>query len=84
MVLELVPRRRGTNSAVSGHQNAGYDHNLMTSNKSLENMAHLRYLGTTVTYQNMHSRKYYKQIKFGECFLMFSSVSCIPISYLIT
>jgi hypothetical protein len=37
---------------LSCHQNAGQDHNLLTDDKSFENVAKFRYLGTTVSNQN--------------------------------
>jgi hypothetical protein len=37
---------------MSGHQNAGQNHNLKRANKSLKNVANVRYLGITVTNQN--------------------------------
>jgi hypothetical protein len=37
---------------LSRHQNAGQNHNIKTANKSFENMANFKYLGTIVTNQN--------------------------------
>jgi hypothetical protein len=38
---------------LSHHQNAGKNHNMKIGDRSFENMAQLKYLGTTVTNQNL-------------------------------
>jgi hypothetical protein len=38
---------------VSHHQNAGQSHDIKIANKRFENMAKFRYLGTTLTNQNL-------------------------------
>jgi hypothetical protein len=38
---------------MSYHQNAGQNHKMKTANRSSENVAQLKYLGMTVTNQNL-------------------------------
>jgi hypothetical protein len=38
---------------LSHHQNSGQNHHIKIANRCFENVAHFRYLGTTVTNQNM-------------------------------
>jgi hypothetical protein len=55
---------------MSRHQTTGQNHYIKVANKSFENVAKFRYLGTTVTYQNcIHE----VQAKLGECLLSHSS-----------
>jgi hypothetical protein len=38
---------------LSCHQNAGQNHDIKTGDRSFENVAQLKYLGTTITNQNL-------------------------------
>jgi hypothetical protein len=38
---------------MSRHQHAGQNHNIKTANRSFQNVEKLKYLGTTVTNQNL-------------------------------
>jgi hypothetical protein len=42
---------------VSRHQNVRQRHNLLTANKSFENMGKSKYFGTVATYQNAFMKK---------------------------
>jgi hypothetical protein len=37
---------------LSGHQNAGQNHDMTIANRSYENVAQFKYLGTAITNQN--------------------------------
>jgi hypothetical protein len=50
---------------LSPHQNAGQNRDIKTANRFFENVAQLRYLGTTVTNQNFIERNLASDIKGG-------------------
>jgi hypothetical protein len=61
---------------MSGHQNAGRNYNVEIANKSCENVAKLQsQIETTIENQN-YANKILIKIKFGKCFLPFSSEHC--------
>jgi len=62
---------------VSHHQNTGQYHNLLIYNKSFENVAKFRYLGTIATNQNFIHKEIKEQIKYKECLLLFDSGSFV-------
>jgi hypothetical protein len=47
------------------HQNAGQTHNIKIANRSFENVAQFRYLGTIVTNQNFILEEIKEDIEFG-------------------
>jgi hypothetical protein len=59
---------------VSLHQNVGQDHSLLTANKSFENVARLRYLGTPVTNRNSNHEEIKSRLNSGNaCYLSIQS-----------
>jgi hypothetical protein len=47
------------------HQNAGQNQNMMTANKTFENVEKFRYLGMTVTNQNDTPKEINNRLKMG-------------------
>jgi hypothetical protein len=65
---------------VSNHQNIGQNHNLLISNKSLENVSNYKYLGTTVTTHNCIHKEIKSRLNSGNaCCRSFQSLlsSCL-------
>jgi hypothetical protein len=50
---------------LSHHQNAGQNHNIKTGDRYFENVAQLKYLGTTVTNQNLIQEEIKKRLNSG-------------------
>jgi hypothetical protein len=47
------------------HQNAGQNHNIQLANRCFENVARFRYLGTTITNQNLIQVEIIRETEFG-------------------
>jgi hypothetical protein len=51
---------------LSRHQNAGQNRDIKTVNRSFENVSQLKYLGTTVTNQNLIQEKMKSRLNSGD------------------
>jgi hypothetical protein len=63
---------------VSHHQNAGQTDDIMMANRSLENVAKLKYLGTTVRNENFIREEIKSGLTSGFVLLPFSSETVSP------
>jgi ribosomal protein S2 len=50
---------------LSHHQNVGQNHDIKIANRCFENVVQFRYLGTTVTNQNLIQEEIKKRLKLG-------------------
>jgi hypothetical protein len=50
---------------LSGHQNAKQNHDIKIGNRCFENVAQFRYLGTTITNQNLIQEDIKEDTEFG-------------------
>jgi hypothetical protein len=50
---------------MSCYQNAGQNHDMKTANRSFENVAQLKYLGMSVTNQNLIQEEMKRRLKLG-------------------
>jgi hypothetical protein len=50
---------------LSRHQNAGQNHNIKLDDRSFENVAQFKYLGTTVTNQNLIQEEIKRKLNSG-------------------
>jgi hypothetical protein len=50
---------------LSSHHNAGQNHDIKTANRYFENVAQFRYLGTTITNQNLIQEEIKRRLNAG-------------------
>jgi ribosomal protein S2 len=63
------------------HQNAGQNHDIKTANRCSENVAQFRYLGTTITNQNLIQKKIEMRLNLGyACYHSVQNMSSRPLS----
>jgi hypothetical protein len=53
---------------LSCHQNAGQNHDMKIANRPFENVAQFRYLGMTITNQNLIQKEIKKRLNLGNAF----------------
>jgi hypothetical protein len=51
--------------SLSPHQNAGENHDIRTGNRWFENVSRFKYLGTTLTYQNLIQEEIKRRLHSG-------------------
>jgi ribosomal protein S2 len=61
-----VNTEKTTHMLLSCHQNAGQNHYIRTVNRCFENVAQFRYLGTTITNQNLIQKEIKRRLKSGK------------------
>jgi hypothetical protein len=66
---------------MSGHPNSGQNQNIRTANKSFENVAKFKYLGTTLTNQNDIRDEIKSRLIRGMLTIIQSKIFCLHVSY---
>jgi hypothetical protein len=67
---------------LSGHQNAGQNRDIKIANRSFENVSQFKYLGTTVTNQNLIQEEIKKRLSSGNA--CYNSVQGLLSSHLLS
>jgi hypothetical protein len=64
---------------ISHHQNAGQNHHIKIANRSFENVGKFKYLGMTITYQNLIQEEIKSRLNLGiACYHSFQNLlSCL-------